>query len=146
MIKSIVAASLLTTLGFATTHACDGLEVEVPWIRTPPPGMSMTAGYMRVTNRSAQDRTITRISNDLFGSAELHETRTIESNSRMVHLDSVLVPAGGTVTAHPGGMHLMLSDTGEALTGRESVSITFHCDDGNSVEFEAPFRKRGLQE
>jgi len=77
-------------------------------IKAPPPGMTVSAGYLSLRNNTAEPIRITRISSPQFGSVGMHETVLKDGVSRMIALDEVTVPAGQSVRFEPGARHLML--------------------------------------
>src|SRR3546814_3387631 len=70
--------------------------------------MPMMAGFGRIENNCATPVTITGASSPAFDSAELHETRIVDSVNRMRHLPELRIAPGDVAVLKPGGMHLML--------------------------------------
>lgn len=70
--------------------------------------MRMGAGYLTLTNNSAQDIRITRVHGVGVDSVEMHESILEDGVSRMQKLPGVVVPAGQSVLFEPGAKHLML--------------------------------------
>ena len=77
-------------------------------ITAPMPGRSMSAGYLLLENRSDAPVDITRIESPEFGRIEVHETVIENGVARMRRLNSLQVPADGSVRLERGGKHLML--------------------------------------
>ena len=75
----------LLLLAFALpAQACTGLKIEDGWIREPPPGSDVAAGFMTLRNTGPRPLTIAGASSPDFASAMLHETRTEGGTSRML--------------------------------------------------------------
>jgi copper(I)-binding protein len=80
--------------------------------------MRMSAGYLTLSNNTAQTITIDRVASPEFESVAMHESVLENGISRMLPLDTVAIPGGESVQFRPGGKHLMLmrptGDTGSA--------------------------------
>jgi len=94
-------------------------------INAPPPDMKMSAGYLTLQNNTAEPITITRVSSPQFGAVEMHETVLRDGISRMIALEEVQIPAGGSVRFEPGAKHLMLMRPAGELA---AVSLEFYSD------------------
>ena len=80
------------------------------WVRAAQAG-GTSAAYLTLTNgRVAPDDALVGVSApDLTDSASLHETTSDASGmTGMPHMESIAIPAGGTVALEPGGYHVML--------------------------------------
>ncbi|MGH6959515.1 MAG: copper chaperone PCu(A)C, partial [Dongiaceae bacterium] len=53
------------------------LVVEHPWLRMPPPGATVAAGFMRIVNRGAEPDRLLSVSSDIAAAVQLH-SMTIE--------------------------------------------------------------------
>jgi len=97
-------------------------------VTRPVPGMSMSAGYLALTNNTDAAIRITHVESPEFGSVELHESTIEDGVARMRPMPALEVPARSTVTLQRGGKHLMLmkprGDSG-------AVSLRFF--DGNEL-------------
>src|SRR5690606_10301638 len=84
-------------------------------------------------NPCAAPVTIVSASSPSFGSVELHETTRVDGVSRMRHVDRLEVPAGGTATLAPGGLHLMLMQPRSTPALGESLQIELELADGRRL-------------
>ena len=85
----------------------------------------MGAAYLRITNATPADITITGVSSPQFEAVEMHETQVSDGISRMRKLESLTIPANGSVAFERGGKHLMLlRPQGEM----ERTTLTFNAD------------------
>jgi copper(I)-binding protein len=64
-------------------------------VTEPRPGTQMTAGYLALSNNSAQPITITRVLSSEFASVEMHESVIEDGVARMYPLGELTVPDGG---------------------------------------------------
>ena len=88
-------------------------------ITRPMPGMNMSAGFFVLTNNTGESVSITSVTSPQFASVEIHETTIEDGIARMREMESLVVPANGSVTLERGGKHLMLmrpEDLGDNVT------------------------------
>lgn len=96
------------------------------WIRQPPPGMAMVAGYATIVNHSAKAVDLTGVDSPMFKSAMMHESVKHGAEVSMRMLDHVLIAPGHTYRFEPGGSHLMLMNPTHALKPGAQVPLVFH--------------------
>lgn len=95
-------------------------------ITKPRPGMSMSAGYLQLANRSEQPIRITSVSSPQYARVEMHETIVSDGIARMRPVESLTVAPGEALRFEPGGRHLMLMQPDEPLG---DVTLYFYTDD-----------------
>ena len=121
---------------FAAT-ACPGLTVEAPWIREPPPGARVLAGFAELVNSGSAPVVIDRAESPQFAHVMLHESRLENGLARMVPHATLVVPPGGSLSLAPGGLHLMLHEPQQAPAPGQKLPIVLHCGSSEvSVDFE----------
>lgn len=103
-----VLTLLLVFLGACSADHQPALVASDLAITRPMPGMTMSAGYLTLTNNSDDTITITRVSSPNFASVMLHESVVEDGIARMRSLDKIEVRAGTSTIFEPGGKHLML--------------------------------------
>jgi copper(I)-binding protein len=142
---SIPAAIVLLLLSFLpTAMASSAVEVETPWVREAPPASTVLAAYMLLKNTGDTPRTITRIDSPDFRDARIHRTVVEDGVAKMLPVEQLQLPASGSVTLEPGGLHLMLFDPKRPLRDGDTVILLIHGNDGDSVTVHAPvIRKTG---
>ncbi len=118
-----------------------GIQIEDAWIAEAPPGARVLAGYMRLQNNSDHTIVINAISSTAARSSMLHKTVYEDGMARMVHQSAITLPAGGSVTLEPGGMHLMLMGP-KSLKAGQQVPLTLEFANGRSRSFNAVVRRR----
>ena len=125
--------------------ACAGtadapVHVSDAWLRAVPEGVTSTAGYFTIENRSDAPRTLKGVTSPQFARVELHETRLEDGIARMRPVDVLALPSGERVTLAPGGLHLMLLDPVRPLAAGGHATLRLQLDDGWLVEVEAEVR------
>ena len=141
----IPAAIVLLLLSFlSTAMASSAVEVEAPWVREAPPASTVLAAYMVLKNTADTPRTITRIESPDFRDAQIHRTVVEDGVAKMLPVEQLQLPASGSVTLEPGGLHLMLLDPQRPLRDGDSIILIIHASDGDSITVHAPVvRKTG---
>ncbi len=124
MMHKICLLALLAFLagcsGETAPLTADDIEVSLP-----RPGTVMGVAYLRITNTTAAAITITAVSSPEFEAVEMHETVINDGISRMRPLESITIPAEGSVSFERGGRHLMLMrPRGEV----NRMTLTFKAD------------------
>lgn len=113
----------------ALLAACAGeqapLTADSVDVRLPRPGTNMGVAYLTIENSTAEVITITSVSSPQFDAVEMHETVVAEGVSRMRKLDSITIPAKGSLAFERGGKHLMLMRPKPQL---DNVLLTFYAD------------------
>jgi copper(I)-binding protein len=121
---------LLITFIALVTAACSSdappLVATDVVVKSPMPGMQMTAGYLTLHNNTDEDIAIDRVTSPQFGKVEMHETVIEDGVARMSALGELVLPAAAAVEFKPGGKHLMLMRPGENL---DTVTLEFHSGD-----------------
>ena len=77
-------------------------------VTEPAPGGRVSAGYLSLSNNTADVIRISDIVSPQFESVEIHESTLDNGVARMRRITELVIPAHATVTLHRGGMHLML--------------------------------------
>ncbi|MBI5460817.1 MAG: copper chaperone PCu(A)C [Gammaproteobacteria bacterium] len=134
-----LAASLLGGLLTTAVHAED-LKVSNAWVREAPPTSAVNAAYMHIANPGATDRTLTGASSPQFETVEIHRTEIVDGMARMLPQKQLVVPAGGSVTLEPNGLHLMLIQAKQPLHAGDHVEIDLHADGGAALKIDAEVR------
>lgn len=141
----ISAATALLFLSFlSTAMAGSAVVVEAPWVREAPPVSTVLAAYMVLKNTGDTARTITAIDSPDFRDAQIHRTAVEDGVAKMLPVEQLQLPAGGSVALEPGGLHVMLFDPQRPLRDGDSVILLIHDSDGDSITIHAPVvRKTG---
>ena len=90
-------------------------------------------GYLTMTNSGTSDDALIGVLAD-FPRVELHTTEFEGDIARMVHVDTIPVPAGETVTLEPGGLHVMFMGLqGNPLTEGDQINATLVFEQAGEV-------------
>jgi periplasmic copper chaperone A len=136
-----VVAKSRALLGLLLAAACAGplhaqgaegrignLTVSGASARPTPPGATVGAIYFKVSNAGASADRLESVSTPIARSVQIHATSSVRGVMQMREVDGVECPAGATVKAEPGGLHVMLIGLSAPLTlgSAFTVSLQFH--------------------
>lgn len=107
------------------------LSVTQAWARATPPSASVGAAYFTIANGTADTDVLLSAASPLAARAELHRTVMADGMARMRPAGEIAIPAGASVRAEPGDLHLMLMDLHQPLV------------EGSMLPLELTFRTAG---
>ena len=115
----------------------DQISISDAYVRGLPPGQKVTAAFFTLSNNSAEDIVLQKVSSPVANSAEVHETSNTGGQMQMRHIKELSIKAGETVMFQSGGKHIMLFGLNKTLTEGEQVALRLCFGDFCRV-FEAP--------
>jgi len=121
--KRVIPVLILALLGCACSQQSAPLVASDVVVSKPMPGMSMTAGYLTLSNNASQPIIITHVASPQFESVEMHESVIEDGMARMYPLGDLMVLAKSSVVFQPGGKHLMLM---RPVGQFDTVSLDFY--------------------
>jgi hypothetical protein len=140
MKRVMLALTLAATSWLAAAQP--DIQIENAWVREAPPSARMLAAYMTLKNPADQDQVLVEVQSPAFSHVMLHRSEVIDGVARMIHLDEVVIPAGGSVQLEPGGLHLMMPAPENRLSAGDRVPLVLLFADGNQIEVQAEVRKK----
>ncbi len=99
------------------------LYVDQAWIQLNANPSAPAAGYF-VIHGGEQPVRLLRVTSDGAMQINMHQTVTADGMTTMEAVDSVDVPAKGTVRFEPGGRHLMISGINPAYLEQGKLTLT----------------------
>jgi periplasmic copper chaperone A len=129
--KRLLACLLL--LCAATAAHAQSLTAEKGWIRSAPPGATVMAGYVRLSNPGDVELRIVEARSSAFEAIEFHETIEQDGMARMRPVEAIVIVPGATVNLEPGGLHLMLLRPRRKLMLGDSVVVDMLTADGEPL-------------
>lgn len=111
------------------------VTVEKPWMRYLLPSIP-AAGYMVLRNSGEADAVLTAAASPDCGTLMLHESEDTSGMAVMVAVQSVTIPAHGSVAFAPGGFHLMCMQPKMKIGDKVPVTLTFK--DGSRLPTAMP--------
>lgn len=111
------------------------ITIESPWSRATPPGAPAGAAYLTIHNSGPADRLLSAEAG-VGERAELHRSVEEDGSSRMEHLSAVDIPAQGSVSFVPRGLHVMIMDLASPLTEGVGYPLTLHFERAGEITVE----------
>lgn len=111
-------------------------------MKEPAPGQTRAAVYLKLENRTDQDRRIQFLSTPVAGIAEVHRHTYEEGVMKMRPVPHAQVPARSALVFEPGGYHIMLMDLAEVPALGSRFPVTFEFDAGAPLVVEVEVRGR----
>jgi copper(I)-binding protein len=101
------------------------------------------AVYFTVLNDSAHGATIQGVEVKGAASAMIHQTTMTNGMSEMRGMPQVAIPAKGSLTFKPGGLHVMAMDLDRALAKGGTTDVTLSFGGGDKAVFPAEILAAG---
>jgi len=131
---------LLASALFAASAWAAGITVSGAWIRHLPAGVP-AGGFFTLHNQSKDAITLVGASSPDYAMVMMHKTVEEGGTSKMMPVDKIDLPAGGTVAFHPGGYHLMFMHAEHGVKVGSRIPVTLMFSGGGKVT--AQFEVRG---
>jgi len=140
---ALTAFICLFSVGLSSlSYAGEMLHWKDAWVRSMPPGAQVSAAYGMLMNHSDQTVTLSTVSSEISGSAEMHEVIAEGDQRRMAELESIDIAPHETLIFEPGGRHIMLLDIAASSVKDETVEICAVSVAGTRACTEAPVRRQ----
>jgi copper(I)-binding protein len=134
-VLSLTLACLLIMLPAAGRAASPDVTVTKPWMRYLLPSLP-AAGYLTLHNAGNTEAVLTAAASPGCGMLMLHKSQDDSGMAMMMDMQSVTVPANGSVTFAPGGYHLMCMQPKMKVGDRLAVTLSFQ--DGSTLTTTMP--------
>jgi len=120
---TLLAAIALAAVAHAHQYAVGNLVIGHPWSRPTASGMPTGVAYLSITNNGPREDTLLAASTPAAARVEFHRTSVEAGMARMRPAGVLVVGPNITVTAEPGGLHLMLVDLKAPLVAGTFVPL-----------------------
>lgn len=117
----------------AAPASAAGITISDAWFRALPGGLP-AGGYFSVHNAGTAPVALTGAASPACGMLMLHQSTESGGVSRMNDVQSVTVPAGGSISFAPAGYHLMCMNPTAAMTPGKSIAVTFTFANGTRTD------------
>ena len=131
LIAVVVAAATAVPLA-AHEEKTAHITLVHPWSRPAPQGQNGVI-YLEIRNDGEVDDRLIGVSTPLAEKVELHRSTMEDGIHRMEKVESIAVPAGGTVALAPGGLHVMLAGLKFMLMAEETIPVTLTFEQAGDV-------------
>ncbi len=137
--RALLVATGLSLVSLPAT--AEPLVVEEAQVRAVPPGSQTSAAFMTLRNPGQRDVVLVAAETPVAKAAELHDHQDADGVMQMRQVAQIVVPAGGSTSLAPGGLHMMLIGLTAPLAEGEPVEIELRFDSGDTQRLEAPVRR-----
>ena len=118
------------------------LRIRDAWARPTPPGISVGAVYLRISNQGAEADRLVGVSSPAAAHGEIHETRSQAGTMQMRQVSALVCPPGATVNILPGGVHIMLVGLKQPLVAGADLAVTLTFQAAGSVTLAVPVQPK----
>lgn len=138
-----IAADLRRLLPQVKQRA-SAIAIEGAWARAAARDAAGRGGssavYLVVRNRSSHNDALLGARSDVADAVEMHRSFMDQGMMRMEPVGRVMVPARGTLTLEPGGLHIMLIGLRRDLTEGAHLTLTLQFERAGPVTVQVPVR------
>jgi copper(I)-binding protein len=120
---AVIVAGLCALPALAEVVGSDG------WSRATAPGATQAVGYLLITNKGEEERSLMKITSPLADEVRIHRS-SVDSQgvTKMWPVGFLKIQPGETVRFEPAGLHVMLSDLKKPLKAGDKVPLTIQFD------------------
>lgn len=119
-------------------HDFESITIENPSVREVPTISVATAAFVTLRNSSDHDIYLVGAVTTVAKTVELHTHTNVNGIMKMREVKDIKIPANGSVSLKPGGLHIMLIDLTEDLTKINEVTLKLLYGDGSLKRFKFP--------
>lgn len=141
MRSNVILALLFSLFGlYSVAGQAAGTEVQVSdaIARAMPAVAPTSAVFLTLHNPSDHDRALVGAKSSAARAVELHNHTMKDGMMVMRQVHEVRIPAGQTVSFHPGGLHIMLIGLNHALEDGQHIDLTLEFADGQTQTLKVP--------
>ena len=140
---------LILLMAAATMAACGSISpassgpkitVKDPWSRPSPLVGGNGVVYMELINQGGSDDILLGAETNIAEVAELHETKMEGDVMKMSPVPNIKIPAGGSVSLKPGGLHIMLIKLKQELISGQKITLTLNFEKSGPMTITAEVR------
>lgn len=147
MNRVLLKAILVLAMGVAAPLAsADGdIQIRNPWVQAAPPNAKVLAAYLEIHNSGKKPWTLISVSSPAFDQVSIHQSMMHGDMVHMEQIKELSIPAQGSVTLKPGGLHLMLMEAKKPLKAGDQVSLTLVFKSGKKIAVKATVRASQME-
>jgi len=128
----------------ASQAADPTLVVTDPMARAMPAVAPTSAVFFTLHNNTDRARVLVGAHSTAAKQVELHTHTMQDGMMAMRRVETIDVPAGGTVVFQPGGLHVMLIGLNHALEMGQRIDLTLEFADGGQMKLDVPVGNPGM--
>lgn len=144
LLFTLLAASALAAAAHAHHYSVGNLVIGHPWSRPTAQGMPTGVAYLSITNNGPEQDTLIAASTPAAARVEFHRTSVEAGMARMRPAGSLVVEPNSTITAEPGGLHLMLVDLKSPLVEGTSIPLVLQFKSAGPITVQLTVEPQGF--
>jgi len=141
---TLLAASSLAAAAHAHQYSVGSLVIGHPWSRPTASGIPTGVAYLSITNNGPEQDTLIAASTPVAAHVEFHRSSLEAGMARMRPAGALVVLPNATVTAEPGGLHLMLVDLKSPLVAGTSIPLVLQFKSAGAITVQLKVEPLGL--
>ncbi len=141
MIKSLLKQSCILASLSLSSIALAEVSVEDAYARAVPPGQMNSASFMTLKNSEAKDVALVSGTSSVAKAVELHNHISEDGVMKMRQVKQINIPATGSTTLQPGGLHVMLIGLTQDLAEGQEIDLKLEFSDGSNQMLNIPVKK-----
>jgi copper(I)-binding protein len=140
--KRVVLVGIVVWLTVAAGIAAQQKTVSASqaWVKVPAADQSLTEGFVVVENPTMYDVYLIGAVTEAAGKVEFRDVSRPGGASAQV-VTEVTVPAYGSISMNPKGLHMVLSGLKRPLKAGDTIPLTLRDHEGSTMEVSAAVRK-----
>jgi len=141
--KFLSTLAFLYTLALSQSAFADLPMVSDLKVMASPPGATVTAGFLTISNISSEPLVVTGATSAEVSRIEIHESVIKDDVAKMIKHEQLNIASGESMELKHGGFHLMLMDLESPLMMGNTLEITLHTNQGD-IALSMPVIKPGM--
>jgi len=135
--------SSLAAAAYAHHYSVGTLVIGHPWSKPTASGIPTGVAYLSITNNGPEQDTLIAASTPAAAHVEFHRTSLDAGMARMRPAGALVVAPNTTVTAEPGGLHLMLVDLKSPLVAGTSIPLRLEFKSAGAITVHLQVEPQG---
>jgi len=140
----ILLVSSLAAAAYAHQYSVGSLVIGHPWSRPTASGIPTGVAYLSITNNGPEQDTLIAASTPAAAHVEFHRTSLESGMARMRPAGPLVVAPNATVTAEPGGLHLMLVDLKSPLVAGSYIPLVLEFKLAGAITVQLQVEPQGV--
>jgi hypothetical protein len=133
IIKTFLAGLLLITVSCSEpVLTSPDIAVSKAWVRIPPKGRDIAAGYFVLNNSGSKD-VLLSVSSSIAYTVEIHQHIEADGMMQMQEVPQLPIPAGGEIVFKSGGYHLMMFGVTDVELGQKIELVFVFKESGTKI-------------
>ena len=116
--------------------------IEQAYMPALAPGQTTAAVYMKMMNRTDEEKILNHVETDVAGMAHIHRNFYEDGVMKMRMVHHLTLSPKETLRFEPGGYHVMLMDIAEPMEPEVTFPLVLHFEKGESVTVQVTVKAR----